>query len=305
MGRLSPAKLAKLMNARAEVQRQVVRDARWWTGAIWLGASILLLAILAHIVVFSALQHSRTQAVAYNVLRTSLAEAVAPVGQLDVEGEPVALGTPVALVSIPSLGLQEVVLQGTTGAILRNGPGHSIASVMPGQVGTSVILGRQTSYGGPFGGLARLTPGTEITVVTGQGTSTYTVFGMRREGEPLPAPLAKGEGRLQLVTADGPALLPSGALYVDAALTSNPQATPSSIMLAAALPAEQRPMAMDPTALPSVVFGLQWLTAAVLGTVWLRRRWGGWQTWIVSVPVLLAISIATADAFAGLLPNLL
>ncbi|MFC6356687.1 sortase domain-containing protein [Luethyella okanaganae] len=304
LGRLSPRKLAALM-ASAPAARVAVRDARWWLGAVWLAVSALLLAMVAHIVLVGALQHSRTQAVAYNDLRSSLANAVTPVGQLDFEGNLVALGTPVALISIPSLGLQEVVRQGTTGEILRGGPGHSVDSVMPGQAGTSILLGRQSSYGGPFGALQKLAPGAEISIVTGQGTSTYAVFGMRRGGDPLPDPLGKGEGRLQLVTADGPALLPTGVLYVDAQLTSTVMATPSAVMLASALLASQKPMAMNPDAWPGVFFSLQWLVATCLLVLWLRRRWGGWQTWIVGVPLVLALAVATADAFASALPNLL
>ena len=50
-------------------------------------------------------------------------------------------------------------MQGTTSGLTRAGPGHLAASVLPGQPGNSVIIGRQTSYGGPFKRLASLHAG--------------------------------------------------------------------------------------------------------------------------------------------------
>ncbi len=134
--------------------------------------SLLLLAFVAQAMVFSALQHQRDLVVGYDQLRATLAKGETPVGQLDVNGDLVAPGTPVALLQIPQLGVSEVVREGTTAAVLRSGPGHRRDTVMPGQAGTSVIMGRQTSYGGPFAEVGRLTPGSSIVVTTGQGAAT-------------------------------------------------------------------------------------------------------------------------------------
>ena len=64
-------------------------------------------------------------------------------------------------------------------------------------------------------------------------------------------------------------------------------------------------MAMDPGAWIGVFFSMQWVILASLGALWLRRRWGAWQTWIVSAPVILALAIATADGIGSALPNLI
>ena len=199
-------------------ERATPRQARWWVGVLWLGTSALLLGFVGHVTLFGALQHSQSQQIAYDNLRSTLAEAVTPVGQLDVDEKLVAPGTPIALMTIPKLGLNEVVSEGTASAETRSGVGHRRDSVMPGQAGTSVLYGRQAGYGGPFGALTSLVPGDEITIVTGQGKQTFTVFGLRRAGDALPAALGADAGRLQLVTADGPALAPYGVLYVDASL---------------------------------------------------------------------------------------
>jgi sortase A len=281
------------------------RDARWWTGAAVLTASLLLLGFVAHVAAFSAFQHYRAQTLAYGELRTSLAKAETPVGQLVSEDEMVALGTPVALLDAPSIGLSEVVLEGSTADVLRSGPGHRRDSVMPGQAGTAVILGRQTTYGGPFSQLYRLAPGDEITVTTGQGVNTYRVFGLRRAGDPMPAALASNQGRLELQTADGLALFPSGVLHVDAELVSKTQQSPSRVMSYAALPPDERAMGQNPQAWFSAFFAFVFFVAAGIGMWWLWTRWGRWHAWLVGVPVLVALGVATADIVMGALPNLL
>ena len=54
-------------------------------------------------------------------------------------------------------------------ATLLAGPGHLRKTVLPGQVGTSVVYGRAATYGGPFGELDQLRVGDEIKVVMAQG----------------------------------------------------------------------------------------------------------------------------------------
>mgnify|MGYP007022302215 CR=1 FL=1 len=45
--------------------------------------------------------------------------------------------------------------------------------------------------------------------------------------------------------------------------------------------------------------------SAAVGSVWLRARWGRWQSWLVSVPALAFFGISVADNVVRLLPNLL
>jgi hypothetical protein len=281
------------------------REIRWWIGVSWLLISTLALGFVAHVTLVGSLQHSRAQYVLYQQLRSSLALATAPLGQLDVNGELVANGTPIGYLTIERLGVAEVIVQGTTSADLTNGPGHRRDTVMPGQEGTSIIMGRQATYGGPFSLLAGLQTGDVIEVVTGQGTSTFEVFGVRQEGDLLPQPLAAGEGRLELVTADGLPLAPSGSLHVDAKLTSEAKETPTPVFTKEVLSPAEFAMATDPGAWLGILFSFQWLLAAVIAVRWVRSKWGMWQTWVVAVPVLLAVGAMTAGAAMNALPNLL
>lgn len=281
------------------------RDGRWWTGAALLTLSLLLLGFVAHVTIFGGFQHQRAQTISYSELRTSLAKAETPVGQLNLDEQMVPLGTPVALLQIPAIGMSEVVSEGTTAEVLRAGAGHRRDTVMPGQSGTSIIMGRQATYGGPFGSLNRLKPGDEITVTTGQGATTYTVFGLRRAGDPEPEALGTGQGRLELITADGLALFPSGVLYVDAHQTSTVQKTPTKVMAYQALPTAEQAMGQDPGAWFIAFFVLVFFAAAGITLWWLWKSWGRWHTWLIGVPIMVALAVAVADIVMNALPNLL
>jgi LPXTG-site transpeptidase (sortase) family protein len=281
------------------------RDARWWIGAAITAVSALLMAFVAHAAVFSGFQHQRAQALAYDALRSSLAKAEAPTGQLDLHEEMVAPGTPVALLSIPAAGVSEVVLEGSDAQVLRGGAGHRRDSAVPGQPGTAVILGRQATYGGPFRELGRLVPGDTITVTTGQGPATYRVFALRRAGDPLPEPLRPGQGRLELMTGDGLALFPDGVLHVDAELISPPRPASTRVMAYAALPVAERAMGQDSNAWFVAFFIAVFCVAAAFGVWWLWRSWGRWQAWLIGLPVLLTLGVTCADFIMNALPNLL
>jgi len=255
----------------------------------------------------SRLYFDRVQFDDYASFRAPLANGYAPTGPTDPynPNRLVALGTPVAILQIPALQLQDVVLEGTTGQVLEGGPGHLRDTVLPGQQGVSVILGRRAAYGGPFAGLGSLAPGDPIDVITQEGVARYQVLDIRRAGDPLPAPLATGSGRLILVTADGVPFDPTGEVYVDANLVGQPFATPAQVLTSATLPADENAMSTDPSAwVPLVLWGQLMLLAAA-AVAWLSRAWGRWQTWLVAVPVLTYLSIMVADQVTRLLPNIM
>ncbi len=290
-------------------RRQPVSPGQLVAGA--LGASLLILALtalgfVAWVGLFSSLHYDKAQLNAYDTLRVELAMGTAPNGPT-VPNHPAQLlpmGAPVAVLSIPAIGLRTVILQGTTGAVLENGPGHLRTSVLPGQAGVSVILGRQTAYGGPFGALATLVPGDSIKVVTGQTVASYKVIDLRRAGDPLPPAPASGAGRLILVTADGAPLEPSGVLRVDADETSKPVPSPGVLLQAYLAPTENA-MATDQGAwLPIVLWG-QLLVLIAFTLSWLWTAWGKWQTWVIAVPAVGFLVLSIADQATRLLPNLM
>ena len=270
-----------------------------------LSLAALLLGITAQLLLVSGVQEHSAQHAAFDELRGQLALGTAPVAQTDQEGRLLAPGTPVAIVDIPKLAMSQVVLEGTDSTVLTDGPGHRRDTPMPGQAGTSVLMGRAAAYGGPFRSLGSLAEGDRFTVITGQGRAQYQVLDVRRAGDPAPDPLAAGKGRLVLVTATGARFMPAGILRVDADLVSAPFQTPSAVIRSGTLPAAEEPLAR-PSGVPwPLVMWLQALLLASVAAVWTWHRWGRHQTWIVFAPLVAVLGLQVATRTTELLPNLL
>lgn len=263
---------------------------------------VLSLLFVAQLVLVSSLQQRAAQRQAFDRFRVALASGTAPTAAGALQG---AEGDPVAYLEVPALGVRQVVLEGTSGRTLTGGPGHRRDTPLPGQEGTSVLLGRRAAFGGPFAELDRLQAGDTVRVTTGAGVFDHRVLGVRRAGDPAPAARAAGAGRLVLATADGAPFLPSGLLVVDAELVipavggSAPRVSP------AGLSAAERPMAIDTSTLWRLLLWLQALVAVALAGVWSWHRWHRAKTWIVFVPPFLLVGLFVAGEATNLLPNLL
>lgn len=264
----------------------------------------LTFTMIVQLTFLGRFQHASAQQRLYDEFRGQLALGTAPIGPADTNGVELDMGAPVAYVEIPAIGVSEVVAEGTTSGVLLDGPGHRRDTPLPGQVGTSVVMGRHSTFGGPFGDIAQLQPGATITVTTGQGTFEYSVLDVRPEGSPVPAPPAVDGSRLVLVTADGRSFLPSGVLRVDADLVGTAVGGAPRVVSAAGLPAEEGIMAGDPSTLWALALWLIALTALGVGVAWAWHRWGRAQAWIVGFPALLFVGLAAAGEAARLIPNL-
>ena len=274
--------------------------------AIVVGALVIVFGLttwcLLYGLALTPFQESRRQVVLYNDLREQLALQTAPLGGQIVPG------TPVALITAPSIGMADVVVvEGTASGDLMAGPGHRRDTVLPGQTGVSVLYGRSALFGGPLAGVTNARPGDSIQVTTGQGVFTYVVDRLRRAGDPLPPTLAAGAGRLTLATAEGSGRLgdwaPSAVVYLDATLKGQAQPYPPGRPLA--VPQAERAMQGDPSALLPLALALPLLLIAVLASLWAWARWGAWQTWLVGAPLCLAALWTVSQAAVQLLPNML
>jgi sortase A len=85
-------------------------------------------------------------------------------------------GDAYAIVKIPSIQVNDVVVQGTDTESLKRGPGHYEETGDPwdltGRVG---IAGHRTTYGAPFGDLDKVERGDVVTLETEFGTFAYRV----------------------------------------------------------------------------------------------------------------------------------
>ena len=90
-------------------------------------------------------------------------------------------GSPVAILDIPDMKLEQVVVEGVGPQQTRRGPGHVPGTAGPGQPGNSAIVARRSTFGGPFRPLGSLETGDEILVTTTQGQSIYVVTEVRSD----------------------------------------------------------------------------------------------------------------------------
>ncbi|WP_246289926.1 sortase domain-bontaining protein [Nocardioides marinus] len=262
--------------------------------------AVVCLWVFVQLLLLGDLEHERAQDLLYGQFRTEVASATAPVGPV------VPVGDPVALVRIPALDLEEVVVEGTASGDLRVGPGHQRNTVLPGQEGTSVLMGRAATYGRPFAGLTGLEPGDTIEVVVAQGTRTFTVLGVRRTGDPLPQPREAGVARLVLATAEGQGrlagLTPGEAVYFDAEADD---AFPAPAGRPAAIPESEQLMASEASVLPLLATCLAALVLATLLVISARQRWSAVLVWLLASPVVIALAWVTTDVLVRLLPNVM
>jgi sortase A len=211
-------------------------------------------------------------------------------------------GSPIAVLSIPRLGLKQLVVEGSSPTDLESGPGHLSVSPMPGEFGNAVLLGRRTTYGAPFRDLNLVRPFDSIVVTTGQGTFTYRVKAVGRVEAGDVAPLSGTlDSRLTIATSD-PAYLFTGRLVVVAMLLGAPEAVPTRTPPTVA--ASDLGLASDPVWLAPAFVLLQMLIATILAAGWLRRRyWPASVTYMFAVPVIAALTMATVMILDRALPG--
>ena len=144
--------------------------------ALWTATAVACVVLV--LCGFEPLFQQRTQSRLLTRYRTTLRQATAAAADLTTStrtGTAPGRGTPIALVEIQRVGIQQVVVEGVRSRQTQGGPGHVPGSANPGQPGNSVFVARRSTFGGPFRSLARLRRGDRIVVTTAQGQSTYHV----------------------------------------------------------------------------------------------------------------------------------
>ena len=195
----------KILSMTQEMRQKV----RWGSGVLL----VLILGLFVYAKVFTPISEDRAQALLEKEFVPALLNGIAPVGY------PIEAGTSVALLEIEDINVRRVVIEGTHAEDLAKGPGHLVGSAMPGQPGTSAILGRSSRYGSAFARLDELKAGQEITVTTAQGEHTYEVVDSTVRSANDSAAFTGERNMLLLITGVGGAS-PDERLVVRALLTS-------------------------------------------------------------------------------------
>jgi sortase A len=211
-------------------------------------------------------------------------------------------GEPVGLLEIPRVKVEQVIVEGASSTRLKEGPGHDTGTPLPGARGTSVLYGRRTTYGGPFGAIGGLRPGDAVYVTNALGKQRFIVRG---DGD-----FAGADAQLLLATSDNSAL-GGRPLVVRATLDGNalvgtglerPQRWAKVSPLSPAATSglfRERPSILPLLAGLAVLLGAAWVTA------WAYRHWQPRATFALSAPILLALLFLVFGTANRLLPSTL
>lgn len=115
------------------------------------------------------------------ILQNRLADELVQInGSVDSEAEwqqtvQGVTGRAVTTINIPQIGVDMIVVEGTSADALRAGAGHYPNTPLPGQPGNVAIAGHRTTYGKPFNRLDELSEGTYVWLSTPVGDHRYRV----------------------------------------------------------------------------------------------------------------------------------
>lgn len=290
-------------------------------------ASVLLLGWLVAVAFgmglvvygFGPFFHDRDQRGLLKDYRTEINNAAAAGGGLPgaiTASKAPEAGDPVAVLQIESLHLEEVAVEGVGASQTKVGPGHVPGTAGPGQPGNSVIVGRRTAFGGPFGAVRDLDVDDSIVVTTTQGQSLYEVTSVEkltidRSDAADAAPLAEDAApidelygptdadQLTLITSASP--LPwqaERATVVVAEMRSEPFApTPQNGRSDAATGLDG-----DSGVLASVVLALLAYGLTMVAAVLLFRRLTPVTAYVLSMAPVLALTVIASETISRLFP---
>ena len=115
------------------------------------------------------------------------------------------VGQAVAVLQVPRINMNLVVIEGDGPAQLRAGPGHRPGTPLPGRLGNSLIFGHRTDWGGPLGGMTKIKVGDNV-IVEGRDREavSFQVASVERVSQSDVRPLASSSDyRVTLVTGAG------------------------------------------------------------------------------------------------------
>lgn len=238
---------------------------------------------------------------------TSTTAPTATTGPATLSPAP-ADGDPVGVIKIDKIGVDKVVVEGTSVPDLRKGPGHYTGSPLPGQLGNAAIAGHRTTYGAPFGDLDQLSQGDKISVRTLTGTWQYVLvedpFAVKpNEVKVLDPTIDPATGQplatLTLTTCE-PKYQATERLIVKAQLTGRQTPLPgpdrTKLVLDTGLSGGSESRA------PVLIWGL---IAAAVGALWwlLFHRYPRWTTWFAGVIPFLVVLFVLYTYLERVLPN--
>jgi sortase A len=223
----------------------------------------------------------------------------------DAQGHvhPIRPGDPVAYIDIDRIGVHAVVVEGATASSLKKGPGVAASGVLPGQPGQTIIVGRRTSYGGPFRHIDALSPGDEIKTTTPYGAFTYRVREKRTIDSVGSSDFPPATGSLLTLVTSDPPYVGGGALVVAAAVEGHPSSFPDPARADAG--GDQGYLTLAGSTrnrAGALVLGVL-LLAALVVTDRLYGAWRRWPTYLLTTPVILMLAFVWMETLTSLFPS--
>jgi sortase A len=109
----------------------------------------------------------------------------------------VAIGSPVARLLIPRIGLDAIVLEGVDGDELNAGPGHVPGSAIPGEAGNAVVSAHRDRH---FSRFDELSIGDTVTTETPGARTSWVIVAKRVIDKNDPALFHTSDATLTLTT---------------------------------------------------------------------------------------------------------
>ena len=295
----------------------MIRRAVRGTGKTLIALGVLILLFVAYQLWGTGLTHDREQRNLRSQFAKDLAGATTTTAPAVANASPttappttlpalLSQGDAAAVIDIPKIGLDEVVVEGVGVEELKKGVGHYPDTKMPGEKGNAALAGHRTTYGHPFNRIDELVPGDEIKVTTRAGTFTYDVMEKKVVTPETVSVLDDTpDSRLTLTTCH-PMYSAEKRLIVVASLMSPPVEPPAGTPVTTA-PPRPRQIASGLSGAsasnrPAIAWGI--LAACVWLAAWAAGRWSGrrWTAYLVGSPVFLIMLFMFFENFARLLP---
>ena len=262
---------------------------------VTLGLALLL--FLGYLFAFTGLQADRRQRQLLNVFTT-------PAGAVPLSGVLPKSGAPVAVLTISSIGLDQVVVQGTSPTELAGGPGAMPQTARLGTKGNAVIAGRRFTAGAPFADVTKLRRGDKVKVVSGLGVFRYRVTAPARDVMPGQTDPVSPTKRPQLTLLTASSMTGGGRTYVVARLISDPGSAarpvhpPTAADLGVAGETGARASA--------IIWGLI-LMVTLIGSIvaYQRARERLVVVYVLTTPIVLAVALMFYSQLYKLLPSMI
>jgi sortase A len=281
----------------------------------FLGVLGVVLAFVIVIYGIGPLTHARDQRALLGSETAAISNAVTSNQGLSTNKlptQPPVPGQALGILAIPAIGLQQVVVEGVGPSQTVSGPGHVPGTAGLGQPGNSAVVGRRSSYGGPFAKLSQLRPGDRIVTATTEGQSLYVVHSVRMVNLSA-TPGTRKSGKISVNQLYGPSVHDQLTLVTSAnSLPWNSQQAVQVVALIKGQPYTPTPQESrspsqqgntgDPSNLAALILALLALGAVLIGAVALYRRTSVRSAYLLSMAPLLVCTVLAAEATSRLLP---